>query len=194
MKKIPFQIGIVASAAVIAGCASQPDHFYTLNVLPESVRTAMPTLHVRLAVSLPPLVDRPEMVLSAPPNGILILDHERWAVALSDQVSATLARDLEARRGDVFVADRRFDQAPSPTVTIKVDIARMSVRRGGNASIKALWRVVDPRTGGDQLGSAVFEAPLNGDGYGAVAEAYSQALSALAERLARDLGGTAAPR
>ena len=191
MKKFPFRIGIVASAAVIAGCASQPDHFYTLNVLPEAVRTAMPTVHVRLAVSLPPLVDRPEMVLNTPPNGIVILDHERWAVALSDQVAATLARDLEARRGDVFVADRRFDQAPSPPVTIKVDIARMSVQRGGHASIAALWRVVDPSTGGDLLGSAVFEAPVNGDGYGAVAAAYSQTLSALADRLAHDMAGPA---
>jgi uncharacterized lipoprotein YmbA len=190
LKKTACRIGIVASAAVIAACASQPDHFYTLNVLPEAVRTAMPTLHVRLAVSLPPLVDRPEMVLNTPPNGIVILDHERWAVALSDQVTATLARDLEARRGDVFVADRRFDQAASPPVTIKVDIARMSAQRGGHASIAALWRMVDPRTGGDQMGSAVFEAPVNGDGYGAVAEAYSQTLSALADRLAHELGGS----
>jgi uncharacterized protein len=173
---------------LLAACASKPDHFYTLSTLPDTARGALstPPIHVRLTVTVPALVDRAEMVMNTADNGILILDHERWAVSLSDQVSQTLARDIERRRSDVLIGDRGFDQATSPPVTMKVDIVRMSALQGGRASIEAHWRIVDGSAGMDAIGSDLFEAPLNG-GYASVAQAYSQTLSALAERLAGNL-------
>jgi uncharacterized lipoprotein YmbA len=95
-----------------------------------------------------------------------------------------LARDIEGRRSDVFVGDRGFDRAASPPVTLKVDIVRMSAQRGGPASIEAHWRIIDSNAGVDELGSGAFEAAITSDGYAAVAQAYSQTLSDLAERLA----------
>jgi uncharacterized lipoprotein YmbA len=131
-------------------------------------------------------MDRNEMVLSTSRNGIVILDHERWAAPLADQVSQTLARDIEGRRPDVFVGDRGFDRAASPPVMLKVDIVRMSAQRAGQALIEAHWRIVDSSASVDQLGSGSFEAAI-GDGYAAVAQAYSQTLSDLAERLAQEV-------
>jgi uncharacterized protein len=174
---------------LLAACASTPDHFYTLSTLPDTERGPLspPIIHVLLSVAVPSLVDRAEMVMSTPGNGILILDHERWAVSLSDQVSQTLARDIEKHRDDVLIGDRGFDQAASPPVTMKVDIVRMSAQRGGHASIEAHWRIVDGKAGTDEIGSDRFEAPVDGDGYAPVAQAYSRILSALAERLAANL-------
>jgi uncharacterized lipoprotein YmbA len=136
---------------------------------------------------VPALVDRAEMVISTPADKILILDHERWAVSFSDQITQTLARDIEKRRGDVLVGDRGFDQAASPPVTVKVDIVKMAAQRGGRVSLEAHWRIVDPSVGADDIGSGAFEAAPQGEDYSAVARAYSETLSALAERLARGL-------
>ena len=172
----------------LAGCVGQADHFYTLNTLPEGARVApAPTIHVRLQVTIPSMVDRNEMVLNTTRNGIVILDHERWGAPLADQVSQTLARDIEGRRSDVFIGDRSFDRAASPPVTLKVDLVRMSAQRGGRANIEAHWHIVDPSAGIDTLGSGSFEAVLSGDGYAAVAEAYSRTLGDLAERLAQEV-------
>jgi len=172
----------------LGACVGQPDHFYTLNTLPDTTRvTGAPTIHARLLVTIPSLMDRNEMVLYTGRNGIVILDHERWAAPLADQVSQTLARDIEGRRADVFVGDRGFDRAVSPPVTLKVDIVRMSAQRGGRASIEAHWRIVDSTAGVDELGSGSFEAAITGDGYAAVAKAYSHTLSDLAERLAQEV-------
>jgi uncharacterized lipoprotein YmbA len=178
----------VCAALLLGACASKPDHFYTLNTLPDGERTAlsMPLVHIRLDVTVPPLVDRSEMVLSTADNGVLILDHERWAAPLSDQVTQTLGRDIERRRADVLIGDRRFDQQGRVPTLIKVDIVRMSVQRGGRARLEAHWRIVDGSGGTDELGGDFFEAPA-GDGYAGIAEAYSRALSELADRLAARL-------
>src|SRR5450631_4183173 len=131
MKRCVLAAGLWATL-LVAGCASRPDHFYLLNTLPEGEprSSGAPTVHVVLNVTVPVLVDRGEMVISTASNEILILDHERWAVPLSDQVSQTLARDIEKRRSDVLIGDRRFDRAGSAAVIMKVDIVRMTAQQG----------------------------------------------------------------
>jgi uncharacterized lipoprotein YmbA len=179
-----------AAAPLLAGCATAPDHFYTLNTLPEAgdrMAPAPTTLHARLNVTIPSIVDRSEMVLTTSRSGISIPDHERWAAPLSDQVSNTLARDIERRRADLLIGDGRFDQASSPPATIKVDIVRMTAERGGEARIDAHWRIVYASAGVDSLGGGSFASPVNGQGYAAVAQAYSEVLRELAEALAIDV-------
>ncbi|MDB6082475.1 MAG: hypothetical protein JWN43_356 [Gammaproteobacteria bacterium] len=189
MKLIVNCIGLCASV-LVAACATSPDHFYNLNTLPDAERgpLATPPVHVLLDVTIPALVDRAEMVMSTSRNAILVLDHERWATGFSDQVVQTLARDIETRRPDILIGDRGFDQANSPPVMMKVDIVKMSAQRGGRASIEAHWRIVDAGAKMDQIGNAAFEVPLGGEGYASVAQAYSQALSSLAEKLAGTIG------
>jgi uncharacterized lipoprotein YmbA len=94
---------------------------------------------------------------------------------------------LAPRRADRVVGDRRFDQGGSPPVTLTVDIVRMSVQRNARASIEAHWRIVNASAGVDAIGGDVVTAPVNGESYAAIAQGYSQALSALADRLVVDL-------
>ncbi len=185
MRSMLSRLGLLAGL-LAAACASSPDRFYTLSTLPDADAgpSATPTMHVLLNVTIPQLVDRSEMVVSTSRNEILVLDHERWAIALSDHVAQTLARDIERRRPDILIGDRAFDQTGSPPVTVKVDIVRMSVQRGAQASIEARWRIADPGAGTDELGSTALQVPVGDGDYSAIARAYSQALSALADKLA----------
>jgi uncharacterized protein len=180
-----YRAACLSAAAILAGCAGPRDHFYGLTTLPENAPAAAAyTTHVLLTVSLPPTVDRRQMVIATSADQVLVLEHERWAAPLSDLVVQTLGRDLEQRRADVLVADRGFDQPNLVAVKIRVDIVRMSVRAGGQATLEAHWRVVDARRNTDEVGGDTFESPVAGEDYAAVARAFSNDLSSLAERLA----------
>jgi uncharacterized lipoprotein YmbA len=178
---------------VLGACAVPRDHFYALTVLPEAPRAPAAgfATHVILKVSIPVGVDRRQMVLAEANDQLLILEHERWPAPLSDLVSQTLARDLERRRADVLVAGRGFDQPDAKPVRIQIDVVRLSVRRGGNATLEAHWRIADPAMQTDQVGGETFSAtvsgPVAGDDYAPAARALSTCLAMLADRLAEKL-------
>jgi len=205
MNRHAFSAGTVCvvGALLFGGCASQPDHFYELATLPgasvKEINSASRSVHLSLTV--PSLVDRSEIVLNDAGNGVLIYDHERWAAPLADQVTATLSRDLEARRDDLVFGDSRFVRSGTPPLHVNVDIVQVTARRSeagrrGEVSIVAHWHIAgagkDAAT--DQLGGASFTAPLDGDGFAAVAQGYSQVLSQLADALAAAIPGADAPR
>ena len=180
---------ITACAILLASCAAHPDRFYGLSTLPGA---ALPpaagyATRILLSTSIPSVVDRRELIVDAPDDRILVLEHERWAAPLSDLVNQTLARDIEQRRADVLVADRAFDQAGVKPVRIKVEIVRMSARRGGQATLEAHWRIEDAAVQLDQLGGASFSSPIEGDDYASMARAFSLCLASLADRLAEKL-------
>ena len=177
-------LAAIGTAILVTACASKPDRFYTLDVLPAGGRPALAAkpLHVRLDVTVPSLVDRSEMVVTTANNGVQILDHERWAAPLSDQVAQTLSRDIERRRADVLVGDRRFDQGKAAAV-VKVDIVRMSAARAGHVNLEAHWHITDIDAGMDVVGGDSFDVPLGGAEYAAMAQGYSQAISQLADKL-----------
>lgn len=178
-----------AFAVLVASCATKPDRFYALSALPDAARGPAGTLstHVILNVTIPPLVDRRELVLNDSNGRVLILEHERWAAPFAEQVSDALARDIEQRRGDVVVGDRGFDRAGSPPVRIRVDVVRMTAQRNGRATLEAHWRIVDPAAKIDEIGGDAFSAPLEGSEYSAVAQAFSACLASLADRLVAKL-------
>ena len=178
-----------AFAVLLASCAIQPDRFYVLSPQPDARHAPVGTLstHVILNVTVPPVVDRRELVLNDSNGRVSILEHERWAAPFAEQVADVLARDIEQRRGDVVVADRGFDRAGETPVRIRVDVVRMSAERNGRATLEAHWRIVDPAAKIDEIGADTFSASLAGPEYSAVAQSFSACLAALADRLVAKL-------
>jgi uncharacterized protein len=170
---------------LLSACASHPDHFYVLSTQPAGAgqpRTS-PVAPAALKVTLPFVVDRLEMVLNTSANDVIVQEHERWAAPLSDLVTQTLARDLERRRSDLLVADSSTSRPGGSVLKINVDVVQLTIHKGRQASIEAHWRILDPRTGNEAVGSDVFTAPLGQNDYAAVAQALSQCLGQLADRL-----------
>jgi uncharacterized lipoprotein YmbA len=180
---------VVCFLCSTAGCVTrQPDHFYVLAAQPaEAHESAAPIRRqVVLQLTLPSLVDRNEMVV-ATPNGVAVMEHERWAAPLADLMTTTLRQDLERRRADVMVSPYgRGAGAGVALVRIDVDVVQLWAQRGVEVSIEAQWRVTDSGNH-TSLGRDVFVAPLHSDSYAAVAAALSSCVGLLADRLAREV-------
>jgi len=184
----------VCCVCLLSACAtSRPDHFYILSAQPgdssegRNVPRKVPATAVFLNVSIPSLVDRPEMVFNTSADGVVVMEHERWAAPFADLVSAALARDIERRRADVLVAESGHGGGHAAEFNMKVDVVQVSVHPGGRASIEAQWHILNVRTGKDVTGDDMFSAPLTGDGAAAATVALSECLGLLADRLAAQL-------
>jgi uncharacterized lipoprotein YmbA len=181
---------ITAGLCLLGACATvTPDHYYVLSSLPQGAleaRTVSAT-PVILRVSLPTLVDRSEMVLNTSADAVTVLEHERWAAPLAELVAQTLAQDFERRRADLLVTGQGLIQPAGAAIKITIDLVRVTVRTGKQASMDAHWRILDTRTATESLGGDLFSAPLAEAGSAAVARALSDCLGQLADRLAAQL-------
>ena len=171
---------------LLCACVThQADHFYILNAQPQTAGAARsaPLTQVTIRMALPSLVDRPEMVVNTSAEGIAVFEHERWAAPLADLMTQTLARNIEQRRSDLLVANRGSDAR----IKIVIDVVQMTVRRGQQASMEAHWRIIGARAGTEAVGGDVFTAPLGEQDFAAVAQALSQCLGLMADRLVKEL-------
>jgi uncharacterized lipoprotein YmbA len=182
---------LFAAVLIASGCATRrADHFYALAVQPtqSSGSHAGFARQITLHLTLPSLVDRAEMVLTSGEQ-VSILEHERWASPLPDQVIAALGQDIEARRTDVMIANRSLEQVKLPSSRISVEIVRWTAQRGGRLSIEARWRVTDSVSGNVSVGRDIFSAALGADGYDKMAAALSACVAQLADRLVAEIPG-----
>ncbi|HEY5263692.1 MAG TPA: PqiC family protein [Steroidobacteraceae bacterium] len=176
----------LSSLLLLGACATRStDHFYILNAEPAAANepSAVVGTQVWLHVTVPSLVDRGEMVLNTSADGVIVLDHERWAAPLVDQVQATLAQDIERRRPDILVSDRRIGAPSAHRVKLIVNVVQLTARKGDRVSIETHWRLTDTSAGKDLLGSETFTARLDSNDYAAVARGLSTALGLLADKL-----------
>lgn len=186
MKPFPLFVCILVLSA---GCvARQHDHFYVLDAVPAGVRESRTQFNrqVTLRVSIPSLIDRVEMVLTAT-GGVSVLDHERWAAPLADLVTAALGADIERRRADVVVLPRSADQADIPLVKIAVEIDRVTARLGDQVIVEAHWRVTDASTGKVFVGRDAFTSARQAQNYSQVAAALSSCIGLLADRIVGEI-------
>jgi uncharacterized protein len=182
VKFMPCCLAILLS---LTGCATRrADHFYALSALPgtPNASRAVFSRQVTMYITLPSSVDRGELILTSG-GQVTILEHERWASPLLDQVTATLGQDLEARRAELLVANRSLEQSTVPLSKISVEVVRVTAQPGANVSLETRWRIVDSVTGNVAVGREVFAAPMASDDYAQVAAALSQCLAQLADKL-----------
>ncbi|MGE7138427.1 PqiC family protein [Luteibacter sp. NPDC031894] len=183
-------VGVALVVAVLGACASAPTHFHTL--VPPSAPLAAasaPFVIDVLPVGVPPQVDQPALVLRQGTSGIAVLDGERWASPLGDEIRGALSADLAARLGthDVHGLPRAKD---AKVVRVQLDVRRFDSELGGNATLEASWSVRGVEPAAANCASRVTEPA--GSGYDGLVEAHQRALGKVADQVAAAVRSVAA--
>jgi len=194
--KAALHVGLVAMISTLAACSSAPVHYYSLRPPLDRENTTVPAapfLINVLPVGISAELDMPQLVVRQGQSGVTVLDGERWASPLGDEVRGALSAHLTTMLSTQDIAG--LPQQPHDRVLlIKVQIRRIDAWPGQRVQLVADWELAfanDPR----QIrisGSGCFDEAAMA-GYPQLTSAYQQAVKALAARIRVDARALAGP-
>ena len=163
---------------VLSACMGTPprESFFTLNA-PEPAAAAAEAPSIAVGpVTIPEIVDRPQIVVRLGPNQVQIIEQARWAeplkVAIARVVAANVAATLNAKlapsRGD---ADYR----------VALDVQRFESPADA-VLIEALWTVTSKD--GKQSGRSIVRQKIANKEFSSLAAAHSAALAVMSKEIA----------
>jgi uncharacterized protein len=175
---------LIALTALAAGCASSPPaRFYTLATAVMPV-AAPSMLSVAVGpVSIPAVVDRPEIVLRTGPHEVRLDELNRWAAPLHDEVARVVAGNLVALLGTPRVT--LLSQTSSADAEYRVAIeVRTFESAPGWAALDAVWIVQRMKDGKSQAGRTSVRETVQDDTYDALAAAHSRSAATMSGNIA----------
>jgi uncharacterized lipoprotein YmbA len=186
MKK---HVDILISCAIIiliAGCASSPPtRFYTLSSISAPATTPQVNYSVSVGpVSVPAVVDRPQIVVRTGPNKVFIDEFEHWASPLKEDIARIIVENLVSMLGTSQITLFPQSTATGASYRVMIDVLRFDSEPGKAATLDALWTVSSAKDGRSHRGHTTLAEPTQGGDYAALVAAHSRALGQLSGDIA----------
>jgi uncharacterized protein len=179
----------LVAAALLAACGSnQAPRFHSLLGAGTGAQPAASTPPVRLQVDLarvgvPPQVDQAQWLVRLPDESLALLEAERWASPLRDELRHALLGLLVERHGAVGARVTPGEGAPW---RIDVEVRRFDSIPGLEARIEGAWSATRRTPAVTVRCSWAFREPV-GDGMLALAAGHRKALERLADAIGASL-------
>ena len=189
-RRRPAVLGACLALAALAGCGlTQPTKFYTLSTVTAPAKAPVPARGLVIGLgplTVPPYLDRPDIVTRVGANGMRLGDFSQWAEPLEPLLTRIMAEDLYALLGaeDVIPIPQRGD-LPLDRV-VEVDVARFDADEAGDVRLDARWRVYrgDQETLVASGRSLLTEQGAAVPDYDAIVAAMSRAVGQLSAEIA----------
>jgi uncharacterized protein len=171
-------------AAAVAGCASAPSRFYTLNstVAPDGSVTNSCAIVID-PVSIPADVDHPQFTVQVAPNRVTLDEFNRWAAPLNENIARVIAENLEVQLGTPRVAAAQIASF-KPDYRVAISIQKFESVPGKSAQLEALWVVRKVSGGETYSGRTVADEPVTDNTFDSLAAAHSRALARVSSDIA----------
>jgi uncharacterized lipoprotein YmbA len=184
----------LALALALAACSSAPTHFYTLlpPAQPADAAVAPAPFAIDVAsVGVPTEVDQAQWLVRTGPGQVAVLDNERWAAPLGDELHAAFSDALTRQLGVGAVYEAANPGVP--VYRIQIDVRRFESAAGQYALIDADWSVArhDGVAGLALQCHSRVSQPVE-PGYAALALGHQRAVAVIATRIALAVRGAAA--
>ena len=175
------------------GCTSAPVRYYTLTPPPDKTLPASETtltIDVRV-VHTPPQLNRAELMVRTGPTEVTLLENERWASPVNDEIKDALRLELQDRLGRMTGLGTAFAK-----LTLDIDVQHLEAEFGRyallEASWSATWSTPGQRSNGVRATSCAFQADENiHAGYAGIVEGYQREIAALADAIVAVLASRA---
>jgi uncharacterized lipoprotein YmbA len=177
------------AVALLAGCSSSPRvTFYTLNIAATNEAPAPSLNSVAIGpITLPDLLDRPQLVVRTSTNRVDILETHRWAESPKSEIPRIIAADLGILLEPARVSTYPQNAGLEADYRVLLDIQRFDMTAGEGVGLEALWSVRSSDGGVPKTGRTVVCEPAGAAGYDALVAAQSRALAAVSRDLAQAL-------
>lgn len=174
---------------VLAGCGRSPQvTFYTLTPLVSEVtapRLTAPSISIA-SVTLPELVDRPQLVVPDTGSQVVILENQRWAEPLKSAIPRLLAENISRLTGLERVSAYPQHASSSADYRLFVDLQRFELAASA-VMVDALWEIRSAKGGQPVIGRSKLVEPVCSADYEAVVAGYSRAVATLSKDIAQTL-------
>ena len=184
MRRLSFRVLLFALVVAGAGCASPRSNFYTLNAAAKAVATGADYTVAVGPVSVPAVVDRPQIVVRLAPNRVAIDEFHRWASPLPDAIARVVAENLSAMVGTPHVTTFSGPNAASARYRVLFDVIRFESAPGKAATLDAVWTARATQDGRTRAGRTTVSEPVPDREYASLAAAHSRALGRLSADIA----------
>jgi hypothetical protein len=184
-----FRFAVLLLALASAGCGTSPKtQLYALQASPvpqlDDGNRAESRLHVVIGpVTLPELVDRPQIVVLTGEHSVHASDFNRWAEPLKAAFPRRLATDLARELKSTRVRIQGQEGAGDADLRIDVDVLRFEAALGDFALVEAVWTLrrkgQPPRSG-----RSFVRERLTADGYPALVAGLGRATAGVGHDLA----------
>lgn len=181
-------VGLVAAG--LGGCKSSPARFYTLS--PDATLATLATPHaIPLAVgpvTVPDLVDRPQIVTRAAGNEVAINEFARWAQPLKGNIARVVAADLGTLLNSQQVTVFAGTTDPLATWYVRLDVMRFDAEPGQDVIVDVQWTIRAPGKQPVRSGRSIVREAVSGAGFEAMTTAYDRALAVVSRDIAAAVG------
>lgn len=177
---IGLSIGL---SACLPGRSTTPD-YHLLTARPASVAIAQNNLSIGVGpVHVAQFLNRPQIVTHGGGTALQMNDSQRWGEPLEQGIQRVLMQNLSAMTG---AETRNFPwrQNLTPDYAVRIDIIDLDKSADGSALLEVNWALEDLKNAHLlKTQQEKLHTPL-GSGSNALADAYSNLLAQLAQRIA----------
>ncbi|WP_413704674.1 membrane integrity-associated transporter subunit PqiC [Pseudomonas sp. Pseusp16] len=132
---LPLKLTLVTAVLLLAACRSDPIQFHTLTPTQsgDHSRTTVGVIQIE-TISVPPQVDRAQIVIRQSNSGLAILETQWWGATLVDELRNALA-------------DQLSNSPVQGKYSVRVDVQRFDSVPGQYALMDVKWRLRSAGTG-----------------------------------------------
>ena len=185
----PVLVPLSCVLLVLGGClGTPPTRFYLLPTLTDvSSPAAMDERALTIGVgpvTLPPYLDRPQIVTRASRAQLHLAELDQWAASLQDTVARVLAENLSLLMPTAWVVLHPWSRTTVIDRQVLLEVTRFDRTMGGEAVLVARWSLLGAAGQELAMRKAHFRAPAGGTDYEATVTAMGRTLEALSHDIA----------